>query len=135
VDTAMSASVPGAVFPDYDRSHLSTPGALMAQASATIDVSASPGDVWRLIGGFGSVADWLPDMTASRLAEGGRVRWLGNVDGETYIERLVAFDNDPWEYCNHKTKTQSTKTPTAQSNSTTTDRRASASGDDLPTST
>ena len=32
----------------------------LAEASASIDVSASADQVWRLIGGFGSLPDWLP---------------------------------------------------------------------------
>jgi hypothetical protein len=70
----------------------------MAQASVIVDIPASADDVWRLIGGFGSLPDWLPRITTNRLAEGGRVRWLGYVGGESFIERLLAFDNDARSY-------------------------------------
>ena len=66
----------------------------MAQASASIDIPATPDQVWQLIGGFNSLPDWLPDVQKSELSEGGRVRHLANPDGETIIERLEAFDND-----------------------------------------
>jgi uncharacterized protein YndB with AHSA1/START domain len=65
----------------------------MAQASASIDIPASPDRVWRLIGGFDSLPDWLPYIPKSKLSEGGRVRHLSNPNGETIVERLEAFDN------------------------------------------
>ena len=65
----------------------------MAQASASIDISAPPDQVWQLIGGFNSLPDWLPYISKSELSEGGRLRHLANPDGETIVERLEAFDN------------------------------------------
>jgi ribosome-associated toxin RatA of RatAB toxin-antitoxin module len=41
----------------------------MAQASATIDIPASPDEVWQLIGGFGSLPDWLPYIPKSELIQ------------------------------------------------------------------
>ena len=64
----------------------------MAHASAAIDISAPPDRVWHLIGGFGSLPDWLPYITESELCKGGRVRRLANPDGDTIVERLIAFD-------------------------------------------
>jgi len=65
----------------------------MAQASANIDIPASPDRVWQLIGGFDSLPDWIPYIPKSELSEGGRVRRLANSSGETVVERLEAFDN------------------------------------------
>ena len=70
----------------------------MAHVSASIDIPVSPDEIWRLIGGFGSLPDWLSSMLTSELTEGGRVRWLANRDGETLIERLVAFDDAARSY-------------------------------------
>ena len=70
----------------------------MAQASAAIDVPVPPDDVWQLIGGFGSLPDWLPYITKSELGEGGRVRHLENPGGDTIVERLVAFDSATRSY-------------------------------------
>lgn len=70
----------------------------MLQATATIDVSAPPQQVWQLIGGFGSLPDWLPYIAESELHEGGRVRRLANSDGQTIIERLVTFDERARSY-------------------------------------
>jgi D-threo-aldose 1-dehydrogenase len=64
-----------------------------AQASASVNISASPDQVWELIGGFGSLPDWLPYIPQSELSRGGRVRHLANRKGETIVERLEAFDN------------------------------------------
>jgi hypothetical protein len=65
----------------------------MAQASAAIDIPASPNEVWQLIGGFDSLPDWLPNIPKSELREGGRVRHLASDSGDTIIERLERFDN------------------------------------------
>ena len=70
----------------------------MAQASATIDIPAPPDRVWQLIGGFGSLPDWLPYIPEIELSEGGRVRRLANPGGDTIVERLEAFDNATRSY-------------------------------------
>lgn len=70
----------------------------MAQASASIDVAASPADVWQLIGGFDSLPDWLPYIPKSETSEGGRVRHLANPSGEAIVERLEKFDNPARTY-------------------------------------
>ena len=70
----------------------------MAQASANIEITASPNEVWQLIGGFGSLPDWLPCIPESELSEGGRVRHLTNSGGEIIVERLVKFDDAALSY-------------------------------------
>src|SRR5262249_51706607 len=70
----------------------------LAEASATIDVLASPDQVWRLIGGFGSPPDWLPNIRKSELSAGGRVRHLADLKGDTIVERLEAFDDASRSY-------------------------------------
>ncbi|MFJ3485981.1 SRPBCC family protein [Pseudomonas sp. NPDC090202] len=65
----------------------------MTQASAFIDIPASPDTVWQLIGGFNSLPHWLPFIPKSELSEGGRVRSLETPDGDVIIERLEGFDN------------------------------------------
>lgn len=64
----------------------------MAYTSTSIKISASPEKVWKLIGGFGSLPDWLPYIPSSEVTEGGRVRHLANPDGDAIVERLVAFN-------------------------------------------
>ena len=70
----------------------------LAEASASIDVSASADQVWQLIGGFGSLPDWLPYIPKSELSAGGRVRHLANLRGDTIVERLEVFDDGARSY-------------------------------------
>ena len=70
----------------------------MAKASAAIDIPASPNEVWQLLGGFNSLPDWLSCIPKSELSEGGRVRHLSTLKGETIVERLEEFDNTARSY-------------------------------------
>lgn len=70
----------------------------MAEAFSSIDIALPADQVWQLIGGFGSLPDWLPYIPKSELSEGGRVRHLANPHGEAIIERLIAFDNAARSY-------------------------------------
>ncbi|MFJ3640653.1 SRPBCC family protein [Streptomyces sp. NPDC090108] len=70
----------------------------MAGTTTSIDVPFSPDHVWQLIGGFGSLPDWLPYIPASELSEGGRVRSLKNEEGDVIVERLQAFDEEARSY-------------------------------------
>lgn len=70
----------------------------MATAQASIQIPASPEQVWQLIGGFNSLPDWLPYIPKSELSEGGRVRTLANPNGDAIVERLVAFDHAARSY-------------------------------------
>ncbi|MFJ4466878.1 SRPBCC family protein [Streptomyces sp. NPDC089424] len=70
----------------------------MATTSASVDVPSSADDVWRLIGGFDALPDWLPYIQKSELDEGGRVRRLSNGDGDVIVERLKAFDDEKRTY-------------------------------------
>jgi hypothetical protein len=70
----------------------------MASTSVSRTVPAPPERVWQLIGGFGSLPDWLPYIPSSILEDGGRLRRLGNPDGDTIVERLVAFNEEERQY-------------------------------------
>ncbi|MBD9505088.1 SRPBCC family protein [Pseudomonas sp. BGr12] len=70
----------------------------MAKANAFIDLNADIDQVWQLIGGFDSLPDWLPFIPQSALSEGGRVRTLKSVAGETIIERLLDFNEAERSY-------------------------------------
>ncbi|MEV7569245.1 SRPBCC family protein [Streptomyces tanashiensis] len=70
----------------------------MASTSVSRVVPASPQKVWDLIGGFGSLPDWLPYIPESTPLEGGRVRRLKNPDGQVIIERLVSFNEAERQY-------------------------------------
>ncbi|MFI6339463.1 SRPBCC family protein [Streptomyces sp. NPDC050535] len=70
----------------------------MATTTASIEVPVSPDRAWQLIGGFGSLPDWLPYIPTSELGEGGRVRTLQDEGGGVIVERLEAFDNTARAY-------------------------------------
>ncbi|GAA4088284.1 SRPBCC family protein [Actinomadura miaoliensis] len=70
----------------------------MASTSVSRLVPASPERVWKLIGGFGSLPDWLPYIPESTPEEGGRVRRLKNPDGDVIVERLVDFNETERRY-------------------------------------
>jgi hypothetical protein len=70
----------------------------MAKAEANVELPVSADRVWALIGGFGSLPDWLPYIPQSELSEGGRVRSLSNPAGEAIVERLMAFDHETRSY-------------------------------------
>ncbi len=64
----------------------------MANTITSIEIPASPAQVWQLIGGFDALPDWLPYIPSSKVTEGGRVRHLANPDGDAIVERLEAFN-------------------------------------------
>lgn len=64
----------------------------MATAQACIDLHINADRIWQLIGGFDTLPDWLPFVPQSALSEGGRVRTLKSIDGDTIIERLLDFN-------------------------------------------
>jgi hypothetical protein len=64
----------------------------MSSAKATVDVTVPPNEIWQLIGGFGSLPDWVPGVSQTKLADGGRVRYLHDAQGHTFIERLEHYD-------------------------------------------
>ncbi|MBC3435760.1 SRPBCC family protein [Pseudomonas sp. BW16M2] len=70
----------------------------MANAQATLNTPHSPEHVWALIGGFDSLPDWLPFIPESLSSEGGRVRSLKDPDGNSIVERLMAFDEQQRSY-------------------------------------
>jgi Polyketide cyclase / dehydrase and lipid transport len=70
----------------------------MATATSRIDLAATADEVWKLIGGFGSIPDWLPLIRRSELTDGGRVRHLATPDGGVIVERLMVFDEKRRSY-------------------------------------
>lgn len=70
----------------------------MVSTTITRDVPHRADRVWQLVGGFGSLPEWLPYITESRLGEGGRLRTLRNADGGVIVERLQAFDEVAHSY-------------------------------------
>ncbi|MEU9731322.1 SRPBCC family protein [Streptomyces sp. NPDC048002] len=70
----------------------------MASTSVSRVLPASPQHVWDLVGGFDALPDWLPYIPESTALEGGRIRRLTNPEGDTIIERLIAFNETERHY-------------------------------------
>lgn len=73
----------------------------MATASSSVDLPIPAEDIWNVVGGFGSLPDWLPYIPKSELSDGGRTRHLANPDGSTIVEKLIAFDEKDRSYTYH----------------------------------
>jgi hypothetical protein len=73
----------------------------MTNAASSVQLPVPADQVWKLIGGFGSLPDWLPYIPKSELGEGGRTRRLANPDGSAIVERLMAFDETGRNYTYH----------------------------------
>lgn len=70
----------------------------MTQVSMSTQVNTSPDQVWRLIGGFDALPDWLPLIVRSATSEGGRLRHVTLVDGAVLVERLLSFSESDRSY-------------------------------------
>jgi hypothetical protein len=86
---ATGATKPGMeVFP-----YFATPNMDLQTVAQSIEVAASPDEVWSLIGDFGGA--WHP-LTARVGVTGtgiGQLRTIGTLDGREIVERLEAIDN------------------------------------------
>ncbi len=59
----------------------------------------APADqVWTLMGGFNSFANWHPAVETSNCSEVGTMRTLGLAGGGEIIEKLEKFDNSGHQY-------------------------------------
>lgn len=70
----------------------------MPKASASLDLPVSAEDVWKLVGGFQALPDWLPMIVESLPQEGGHVRHLRTADGTIIVERLHSYDAEACTY-------------------------------------
>jgi hypothetical protein len=64
----------------------------MVSAKAVLDLNVSADEIWQLIGGFGSLPEWTPNITQTELSDGGRVRHLRNPKGQSIVEKLERYD-------------------------------------------
>lgn len=70
----------------------------MLSAQATVELNVLPDEVWQLIGAFGSLPDWIPGLSQSKLADGGCVRYLCDPNGHTFVEKLERYDSAARSY-------------------------------------
>jgi hypothetical protein len=70
----------------------------MSSAKAHLDTPFQTDEVWHIIGGFGSLPDWFPEVSQTELAEGGRIRYLHDSSGHAFVERLETYDHAAHRY-------------------------------------
>jgi hypothetical protein len=88
------ATKPGtATFP-----YLASPNAELQNLAFSVDLAATPDQVWALIGGFGG--DWHPLIASVKLTGTGvgQLRTIETIDGKQIIERLDAVDEAQRSY-------------------------------------
>ena len=64
----------------------------MVQVTVETQLSASPAEVWKLVGNFNGVPKWHPAIAKSALEDGGRIRRVRTADGAEGVERLLTYD-------------------------------------------
>ena len=70
----------------------------MASARASLYLQIPSDEIWDLIGGFGSLTDWVPGVTQIELTKGGRVRHLCDPAGHPFVEQLESYDRAARNY-------------------------------------
>ncbi|HME81452.1 MAG TPA: DUF4331 family protein [Candidatus Eremiobacteraceae bacterium] len=91
---ATQATKPGTnTFP-----YLASPNAQLQTVAESVDVLASPNQVWALIGQFGGL--WHPLMAAVKLTGNGigQLRAIETLDGKQIVERLQSIDESRRSY-------------------------------------
>ena len=68
----------------------------MAHIHEEIEIQAAPGDVWAVAGEPARIADWLPALSSSRAASGGRECTL--TDGAELKERILEHSDEQRSY-------------------------------------
>lgn len=64
----------------------------MPSAEAEQPIAAAAADVWKIAGGFGSLAEWHPAVARCTLEADGRQRRIALVDGGEIVEALLQRD-------------------------------------------
>jgi uncharacterized protein YndB with AHSA1/START domain len=70
----------------------------MTKVSLTTKLAVPADQVWKVIGGFNALPEWLPPVKASKLDAGGRVRKLDLAGGGSVTEKLETFDDKKHAY-------------------------------------
>jgi hypothetical protein len=74
--------------------------ALALEVRQSVEVAASPEQVWQAIGGFCSIAEWHPAVARCAAGEqdGAALRKLTTVDGAMLVERRVQYSEEGMSY-------------------------------------
>jgi uncharacterized protein YndB with AHSA1/START domain len=71
---------------------------MMTKVSLSTKLAAPADKVWKLVGRFNALPEWLPPVKASKLDAAGRVRTLDLAGGGTVTEKLETFDDKKRTY-------------------------------------
>jgi uncharacterized protein YndB with AHSA1/START domain len=71
---------------------------MMTKVSLSTKLAVSPDKVWKIIGGFNALPNWLPAVKESKLDAAGRVRMLDLAGGGSMSEKLETFDDKAHAY-------------------------------------
>ena len=79
---------------------LAAPPALALEVRESVEVAASPEQVWQAIGGFCSIAEWHPVVAdcAPGEEDGVALRTLTTTDGAVLHERRVQYSEEGMSY-------------------------------------
>ena len=72
--------------------------AIMLSVHMQVELKASPDEIWRLIGGFNDLPDWLPLIEKSTLDETGKIRHLSLAGGGEIVEQLEEHSDEQRYY-------------------------------------
>jgi len=77
--------------------------ATAAEVTETVDTTASPKAVWKLIGPFDGIVNWLPGVVSSPATKGSKVGSVRTItlkapDGPTVVETLTAHKGHSYSY-------------------------------------
>ena len=74
--------------------------ALALEVRQSVEVAASPEQVWQAIGGFCSIAEWHPAVSRCAASEqnGATLRTLTTADGAVLVERRVQHSEEGMSY-------------------------------------
>lgn len=79
---------------------LVVPPALALEVTQSVEVAASPDEVWQAISGFCTIAEWHPMIAACVDGEqnGVAMRTLTTTDGAVLVERRVQYSDEGMSY-------------------------------------
>jgi hypothetical protein len=77
--------------------------ALAAQVTETVDTTASTKAVWKIVGGFDAIVNWLPNVASSPATKGSKVGSVRTITlaapgSPTVIETLTAHSGHSYSY-------------------------------------
>ncbi|MBW3584157.1 MAG: SRPBCC family protein [Euryarchaeota archaeon] len=70
----------------------------MVTARRSKRFTQSPTELWKRMGGWGTIHDWHPAVASTEVSADGSLRTLTLADGATLVERLMGQDEHSYSY-------------------------------------